>query len=576
MGLWTVLPLLLAVVALNQTSYESYFTYEQVTAKIEQLKASSHVLSTQVQVNTFSSKTASGQSITYMKITDTTSPVEEAYKGKVLVTAQHQVKGMIGASMVLYIAESLLESANLSTLQSKVFYLVPVVNPDSYSLSSPSTSLTSPYYKNQEVTNCTAGKGVNLDRNYPSGHVVVSDSCDNQYGGAAPCSAAETSVIRDLIMSTIAQLDLAVDYDSVGQLYVLPKAANSISSYELNPDYTAFINQFGSSGEFGQSGASLSTYYSADGAAAGGTFIDYVSTSTSALPFQMRLGQNPAPTSPLSLLQAHFPAFLYLATHTKTHISYFLARLMLQNIKEPACTAIQCAHSWAISTIQLPFLLKNDAVGTSAPLVFSLDLTFPANSTYNYLINNITVSSNAFASTNYSFETGVSLPYTNVTTAMPVLKLRLSMPNDRTRVLYALTVNIERFKNPNVTTYNDESLSFTYTASVNGIATSLVGLQYSATWTYGLKASYVPEQNITNPPEPTPTGTVDITGFGVGYGEPVMVGLGILILLLFVLVAVGMCGIVWMLNKPGAEAAELPLAKDKHESEVPLGPPQQV
>ncbi len=251
---------------------------------------------------------------------------------------------------------------------------------------------------------------------------------------------------------------------------------------------------------------------------------------------------------------------------------------MLQTIKEPACTAIQCAHSWAISTVQLPFLLKNDAVGTSAPIVFSLDLTFPANSTYNYLINNITVSSYAYTSTDYSFGTGVSMVYTNVTAALPVLKLRISMPNDRTRALYALTVNIERFKNPNTTTYKDESLSFTYTASVNGISTSLAGLQYSATWTYGLKASYVPGQDTSETPEPTPTEVVDSTGFGVGYGEPVMVGLGILILLLFVLVAVGMCGIVWMLNKPGAEAAEMPLAKDKqgNESEVPLGPPQQV
>lgn len=317
MGLWTVVPLALAVAALNQNSYENYFTYEQVTAKIEELaKASTHVLSTQVQVNTLSSKTASGKSITYMKITDTASPVEEAYKGKVLVTAQHQVMGMIGASMVLYIAESLLDSTNLSAIQSKVFYLVPVVNPDSYSLSSASTS---PYYKNQEVTSCAAGKGVNLDRNYPSGHVVQPDSCDNQYGGASPFSAMETSGIRDLI-NGIAGLDLAVDYDLVGQRYVLPKAANSSSNYELNADYAAFISQFASSGEFGQSGASLSTYYSADGAAANGTFIDYIST-TSALPFQMRLGTSPSQTNPLSLLQAHFPAFLYLATHTKTYLS---------------------------------------------------------------------------------------------------------------------------------------------------------------------------------------------------------------------------------------------------------------
>lgn len=511
-----------------------------------------------------------------MKITDTTSPVDEAYKGKVLVTAQHLVKGMIGASMVLYIAESLLEPANLSAIQSKVFYLVPVVNPDSYSLSSSSTSLSSPYYRNQEGTSCATGKGVNLDRNYPSGFIVQSDTCDNQYGGATALSAAETSGIRDLI-GTIGQLDLAIDYDSVGPVYILPKAASSSPSYELNPDYTAFINQFGSSGEFGQSSASISTYYSADGAAAGGTFIDYISTTTSALPFQVRLGTNPAPTNPLSVLQNNLPAFLYLAAHTKTNISYVLARLKLQNIKEPACTAIQCTHSWAISTIQLPFLLKNDAVGTSAPIVFSLDLTFPANSTYDYLINNITVSSYAYASTEYSFVGGVSLAYTNVTTAMPVLQLRVSMPIDRVRAVYALTVNIERFKNPNVASFKDESLSLTYTASVNGISTSLLGLRDSSTWTYSLKSSYVPEQNTPDTPDPTPTETVDVTGFGVGYGEPVMVGLGILILLLFVLVAVGMCGIVWMLNKPGAEAAEMP-PKDKqgNESEVPFGPPQQV
>ena len=522
------------------------------------------------------SKTANGRPITYMKITDPSSPVNESYKGKVLVTAQHHVQGMTGAAMVLYIAESLLDAANLPYLQSKVFYLVPVVNPDSYILATPADAFTSPHYKNQAVTSCSTGaKGVNLDRNYNSGFVIQSDSCGKEYSGTQAFSELETSAINTLVGS-IGGLDLAVDYDLTGQLYLLPKAAALSQNYELIPDYMTFVTQFAGSGEFQQSSASLSTYFSADAAAAGGTFIDYIATSTPALAFQVRLGQkDQAPVNLVSLLQSHLPAFLYLATHTKTYLSYFLTRLKLQTVQETACTT-QCLHNWAISTIQLPFLLKNDAVGASAPIVFSLDLTFPTNSTYNFLITNVTVSSYAYANTSYLFTGGAALAYTNETVALPVLKLRASMPADRTRVLYVLTVNIERFKNPNETTYKDETLAFTYTASVNGISTSLIGLKDSSTWTYSLKASYVSSPNNTETPNPAPTVTVPSSAFGVGYEEPVMLGLGLLLLLLFVLVAVGMCGVVWMLNKPGAEAAEMPLAKQGSDSEAPFSPPPQV
>lgn len=523
---------------------------------------------------TVSSKTANGHSLTYMKITDPSSPVGESYKGKVLVTAQHHVQGMTGASMVLYIAESLLDPASLSYLQSKVFYLVPIVNPDSYSLASPADTFTSPYYKNQAGTSCSTGvKGVNLDRNYNSGFVAQTDSCGQEYGGAQAFSEVETSTIHDLVGS-IGGLDLAIDYDLTGQLYLLPKAAAQSASYELSPDYAAFVTQFTGSGEFQQSGASLSTYFSADTTAASGTFVDYITSSTTALAFQVRLGQKDQPAASLvSLLQSHLPAFLYLTAHTKTYLSYFLTRLKLQTIQETVCTT-QCTHNWAISTIKLPFLLRNDAVGASAPIVFSLDLTFPTSSTYNFLITNVTVASHAYAATDYSFAGGVSLAYTNETVLLPVLKLRASMPPDRIRALYALTVNIERFKNPNVTTYLDETLAFTYTASVNGISTSLLGLKDSSTWTYSLKASYVSSPDEGNTPTPVPTVTPSSV-FGVGYEEPVMVGLGILLLLLFVLVAVGMCGVIWMLNKPGAEAAEMPLAKGR-ESEAAFSPPPQV
>ena len=323
MGLWRAILLgAVAVSALNTSEYNSYFTYDQVAAKIVSLASQAHVLITQVQTGTLSTKTANGKSIPYLKITDTSSTIAEQYKAKILVTAQHQVLGMTGASMVLYIAESLLESSNLSYLQSKVFYLVPVVNVDSYSLADANSPFSTQYVKNQNGGTCASGKkGVNLDRNYASSFAVQTDQCGDEYGGAQAFSEAETTGIKDLI-GGIGSLDLVVDYDKSGAMYILPKASGTSPSYDLSADYSAFITQFSTSGDFAQSGGSLTTYYSADSASAGGAFIDYISASTSALPIQIRLGPlNQSPTTALStLLQNNLPAFFYLTMHTRTNL----------------------------------------------------------------------------------------------------------------------------------------------------------------------------------------------------------------------------------------------------------------
>lgn len=252
----------------------------------------------------------------------------------------------------------------------------------------------------------------------------------------------------------------------------------------------------------------------------------------------------------------------------------------MSTVQEPKCgTTVSCAHSWAISTIQLPFVLKNDAIGSTSPIVFQLDLSFPSNSTYTYLLTNLTRSSYDYTSTAYDFTSGISIAYTNTTVNLPTLQLRASMPSDRTRVLYTLMVNIERFKNPEVASYKDEVLAFSYRASVNGIDTALTGMKSQSSGTYGLQASYVNTPSTPDNSTPTDNGSNAQTAvFAVGYKEPVVLGLGLLLLLLFAIIAVGICGLIWLLNKPGAEAGELTGAKagKSGESEVPFSPQPRV
>ena len=286
-----------AVQALVKSNYNAFMSLTDVYTKIDSLTTgSTFVPPTQVTVTNSTLKTTGGHSLTTIKVTDPTSPITEGDRGKVLVLAQHHVVGLIGASMACYILENVLDRNDeemVNLLKTKVIYLIPIVNPDSYTLANLNTPSNTPFLKNQNLggTSCveTGSPGINLDKNYGEWFATDVNPCNATYGGTAAFSETETQVVRNL-MTTVG-FDLVVSYDKTGNYYVLPSDQLS-NSFSLSQDDSSFFTSFTQSTDYSLTGATTKTSDDVDKETPNGALLSWAYTGMHVFAVQARIGED--------------------------------------------------------------------------------------------------------------------------------------------------------------------------------------------------------------------------------------------------------------------------------------------
>ena len=240
-------------------------------------------------------------------------------------------------------------------------------------------------------------------------------------------------------------------------------------------------------------------------------------------------------------------------------------------VQEVYCSAsVPCLTSSAISRLQFPVIITNDAIGTPAPITVRVSMDLPVESTYLLRVTNVTDDVEAVGASNYTLVGGKNILFTN--TSESPLPLRATLPTPRARALHVFSVFVER--SAISTSTNDEDLHFSFSVTINGQVSNIDYTNQTYSSVFRLKKSAAVVQtndtNVTN----TPDFVVPSIGFKVGYDEPVMVGLGVLIFLLFILLVAGLCTLLWLANRPPKDSSELPLNKSPENitSEVPLSP----
>ena len=300
---------LLLTPALINTGYDSFLSYDDIYVKLTGLlngPYGSFVRSIQVTRSDSATNTTGNRPLTVLKVTDPSSPIPEALKGKVLVTAQHHAAGMTGAAMACYLLDSLLDRTDLTMtelLTGKVIYVLPVVNPDSYVKLDKAAPYAAKYMKNRDLGSvaCTppAEAGVNLDRNYDAGFYASTEPCSVNYPGQTAFSEVETKYVQSLMTSN--KIDLVIDYDVGGDVYLFPPAGTGAA---LGTNDAAFVQSFKGSLEFAKTYASSSTYAQTDGVQANGTLVDWAYSVNKAFSVQARIGDAAVPsTGLLAVLQ---------------------------------------------------------------------------------------------------------------------------------------------------------------------------------------------------------------------------------------------------------------------------------
>lgn len=155
---------------------------------------------------------------------------------EVLYTALHHAREPQGVTTVIYFIWHLLENYKNNSpestylLKSKVIYVIPVINPDSYKLNQQTPTVGGGLIrKNQRIINDST-KGVDLNRNYGPYEFwnSAAGGSDNNpssevYRGKTPFSEPETDAIQQFTLKH--KFKTAINYHSYGNLFIHPGTA---------------------------------------------------------------------------------------------------------------------------------------------------------------------------------------------------------------------------------------------------------------------------------------------------------------------------------------------------------------
>lgn len=233
--------------------------------------------------------------------------------------------------------------------------------------------------------------------------------------------------------------------------------------------------------------------------------------------------------------------------------------------QETFCAESACKDSSAISKVQLPLTVSNDAIGTQAPITVAFSLSLESDSSYSFTLVNATARTMEYGATS---STGSETLLSYNTVSQSPLSIVATLPTSRTRAAHYVAINLERLPASASATPRTETVSYSFAVSVNN-------RQSSAQYLYTTKVDTIsvsPYQAASENPDTANNGTdgtIEYFAYNVGYKQPVMVGLGVLIFLLFLLLVGGVCSMLWMLNRPPAAKEPENLA-----SEQPLSAPQ--
>lgn len=220
-----------------------------------------------------------GRSITGVRITTPTQP-GQPIKPIFLITATQHAREWAAASSAMWIADRLArlygsDPIVTSLLDNVDFRIIPVVNPDGYNHTFPTTQGGggSRLWRKNRRLNSGGSYGVDLNRNWSVGWGGSGSSgsqSSDTYRGTAAFSEPETASVRDYVL-TLPNIKAHIDIHTYSQLVLSPWGYTTASpprSNELNPLTAAQVAAI--SAKYGTSwigGPASTTLYLASGVA---------------------------------------------------------------------------------------------------------------------------------------------------------------------------------------------------------------------------------------------------------------------------------------------------------------------
>ncbi len=244
-----------------KSGFGGYYRYTEMVAAIDALVAAYPGLASKINLTpTAAKRTAGGQEIWAVKISDNVS-VDEINEPEVLfIGLQHAREAIGGASMIFfmqYLCENYTTDARVKNLvDNRQIYIVPCMNPDGWEHNySVNNNGGGSWRKNRSVNG--SNYGVDLNRNWGvdwancgmpisgnSSSCGSNDRSSDTYYGTSAFSEKETQAIRDFTYQR--RFVSMIDQHAYGPYYSLPFGRPSLPANVMDPYDTKFYTNLSS------------------------------------------------------------------------------------------------------------------------------------------------------------------------------------------------------------------------------------------------------------------------------------------------------------------------------------------